>query len=275
MQQPDNAAKSAAWLAHLDTCRKGPGSGVACMDTADPTVFSRFQKSCVTASGRRLDWEEAIEPLVGHMRHPRANPQCLPSGTAGVGIEDRAYLMPLAMAGPSLAAHGYTGRRYLVDAGTNKYGTGLAWLVDTYVRAGIVFDELFAWEAAPYDSATYWSGVPPDVAPKLHFMNVPISAEPGAPMNPLTWIRNIYKPGDFVVFKLDVDQDGLEGALIRQIADAPDLTAMIAEMFYEKHYSEPAMAGYLGFNEGSGSYEDAVDLLGGMRAKGLRMHYSP
>lgn len=278
MKQRDNALKSAAWIAHVEMCHQAQATSEeahACHTAADPAIFSRFHKSCLTATGRRVEWQEPIEPLVGHMRHPRANPECVSRGMAPVGIEDRGYLLPLALAAPRLAEHGYSNRRYLVDAGTNMYGTGLVWLVDTYARAGIEFDEIFAWEAAPFNATAYWAGVPPNIVPKLHFMNIPISAEPGAPMNPLTFIRAIYKPGDFIVFKLDIDHDGVEGALMHQLAEMPDVSSMIAEVYYEKHYSEPAMSGYTGFNARAGTYVNAVELLARMRAKGMRIHYWP
>jgi hypothetical protein len=50
---------------------------------------------------------------------------------------------------------------------------------------------------------------------------------------------------------------------------------MIAEMFYEKHYGEPAMAGYIGIDDSAGAKVDALNLLAGMCAKGLRIHYWP
>ena len=209
------------------------------------------------------------------MRHPHANAQCRPDGVAGVGIEDRAYLMPLSDSPARMAARGYAGRKYLIDAGTNMYGTGLAWLVGAYQRVGITFDEIFAWEASPVNASAYWGGVPQDAARKLHFMNIPIQAEAGAPMNPLTWIRDIYRRGDFVVFKLDIDNDPVESELIAQIAGSADLASMSAEMFYEKHYSEPAMAGYLGFDGQAAPYAAAVQMLGDLRARGVRMHYWP
>ena len=279
MQKPTNVINAEAWIAHLAFCRQADGNGtrrsVDCLSQADPAIFSRFHKSCATAGGRRVEWTEPIEPLVGHMRHPYANPQCLSEGVVGVRIEDRAYLMPLSDSPERMAAHGYNGRKYLIDAGTNMHGTGLAWLVGAYERAGITFDEIFAWEASPVNATAYWADVPPGVAHALHFMNVPIQAEAGAPMNPLTWVRSIYKPGDFVVFKLDIDNDALESALIAQIADSVDLAGMIAEMFYEKHYREPAMQGYLGFDDQAAPYAEAVTMLGDLRARGLRIHYWP
>jgi hypothetical protein len=273
MRQAANADKANKWISHLTECSR---PGADCFSAVNASIFSQFYKSCFTAAGHRMQWAEPIEPLVGHMRHPRANPECVADGVAHVGIEDRAYLLPLAGGGRmSLAEKGYTGRKFLVDAGANMYGTGLAWLVDTYARAGIEFDQVYAWEASPISAPDYWETVPTDVAPRLHFINVPVSAEAGASMNPLTWIRAIYRPGDFIVFKLDIDNDEVEGALLSQIAGSPDLIGMVAEVFYEKHYREPAMAGYLGFDEHAGAYVDAVELLGDLRAKGLRIHYWP
>ena len=41
--------------------------------------------------------------------------------------------------------------------------------------------------------------MPARVLPHLHFYNVPVVVEEGHPANPLSIIKQIYQPGDFVV----------------------------------------------------------------------------
>jgi hypothetical protein len=36
----------------------------------------------------------------------------------------------------------------------------------------------------------------------MHFRNVPCAVEPNNPRNPLNILRRLYKPGDYVAFKL-------------------------------------------------------------------------
>jgi hypothetical protein len=43
---------------------------------------------------------------------------------------------------------------------------------------------------------------PPHLSHKMHFRNVPCSVEPDNPRNPLNILRRLYKPGDYVAFKL-------------------------------------------------------------------------
>jgi hypothetical protein len=189
-----------------------------------------------------------------------------------VDIQDRTYLM-LQGAPWSTLQTMYPGRKYLVDAGTNRYSSGLAWFVDTYKDIGVEFDEIFAWEAQQYKPDDYWREVPADVARRLHFYNQPIQAEPSAKMNPLAWIRHKFKPGDYIVFKLDIDNDELEDKFIRQIAESGDLKDMIAEMFFEKHFDSPDMRPW--FGSPATSYLSALAGISKLRAAGIRIHYWP
>ena len=60
-------------------------------------------------------------------------------------------------------------------------------------------------------------------------------------MNPVDWIHDLYKPGDYIVFKLDIDNDAVEGELIQQVLAMENAGGIIAEMFFEKHYSAADM----------------------------------
>ena len=44
----------------------------------------------------------------------------------------------------------------------------------------------------------------------MHFYNVPCDIDAGSPFNPLNIIRSIYRAGDFVVVKLDIDDEIIE-----------------------------------------------------------------
>jgi len=70
-------------------------------------------------------------------------------------------------------------------------------------------------------------------------------------MNPVDWIKNMYRPGDYVVLKLDIDNDEVEGALVEQILDLEGAGDMIAELFFEKHYAAPDMKSHRGVPSGS------------------------
>ena len=44
----------------------------------------------------------------------------------------------------------------------------------------------------------------------MHYYNVPCDTDPDSPFNPLNMIQSIYKPGDYVVLKLDIDNEEIE-----------------------------------------------------------------
>jgi hypothetical protein len=167
----------------------------------------------------------------------------------------------------------HPGRAILIDAGTNKYASSLGYFVPTYAAAGIHFDAIYAWEATPANASQYWASVPADVMPRLHFYNAPVTPQPGSAMNPVDWIRDMYQPGDYIVFKLDIDNDAVESELIRQVLDLEGAEDIIAEMFFEKHYSAADMKPHFGLPKTP--YPAALRLMHELRVKGVRVHYWP
>ncbi len=83
---------------------------------------------------------------------------------------------------------------------------------------------------------TYWESVPEIYKSRLHYYNTPITSDTAAPNHPLGVIRTIYRPGDFVALKLDIDDHLLETAFIEAIEKDSNLVHYIGEMFYEQHY---------------------------------------
>lgn len=47
---------------------------------------------------------------------------------------------------------------------------------------------------------------------KIHYFNIPCDVAPDSPFNPLNILKAIYKPGDYVVIKLDIDNEPVEQA---------------------------------------------------------------
>jgi hypothetical protein len=45
----------------------------------------------------------------------------------------------------------------------------------------------------------YWSQVPGDMLPRLHFYNIPVTIDAAHAANPFNIIKSVYQPGDFVV----------------------------------------------------------------------------
>ena len=263
---------SKRWLTGVAACKQDTAT---CWPTLSKRVFPKFVKKCSpagAAAGRGVEVEEYIEPLVGHMRHPYGLPACTPPGVASADIQDRSYLMLLGDDAAAIRAR-YPGRAILFDAGTNKYATSLGYLIPAYAEFGIHFDAVYAWEYTPANATQYWDSVPADVKPRLHFYNAPVTPDPGSDMNPVDWIRDLYQPGDYIVFKLDIDNDAVEGELIQQVLDMEGAGDMIAEMFFEKHYLAADMKQYFGSPQTQ--YPAALRLMHALRAKGVRVHYWP
>ena len=57
--------------------------------------------------------------------------------------------------------------------------------------------------------------------------------------HPLNIVRSICQPGDFIVFKLDIDVAGLEASIMTEIERDSKLISCIAEIAYEQHYDHP------------------------------------
>ena len=256
-----HADRTAVWLA-------GPASP----DTFDATVFSHFEKTCVSETGKRTVVKEPIEPLVGHMRHPHGLKACVLAGQTPIDVQSRAYIALMGNSDDRLFDL-YPGRKILVDAGTGTFDTSLAWFVSAYAARGIHFDAIYAWEANHVDAARYWASVPDELRPRLHFFNAPITPARASRMNPVTLIKEVADPGDFVAFKLDIDNDAVETAIMDQLEADDCAIERIAEMFYEKHYDSPDMREY--FGAPPVTLAQATHNFAALRRKGLRLHYWP
>ena len=92
-------------------------------------------------------------------------------------------------------------------------------------------------------------------------------------MNPVQWIKKMHRPGDFIAFKLKIDNDEVESALIQQVLDMEGAGEVIAEIFLEKHYTARDMETSFGWP--LAEYPAAVRLIQALRMKGARAHYWP
>ena len=81
----------------------------------------------------------------------------------------------------------------------------------------------------------YWSVVPDEYVSRLHFYNTGFDTNTSHAAHPMNIIRAIFKPGDVVIIKLDIDNSELELSVIKEIEDNPVLIRMITEMYFEMH----------------------------------------
>ena len=216
-----------------------------------------------------------IEPLVSFLRHPLA---LCPKTEFAADILDKAYLVV-----PYKDEITYDeSTKWLFDAGASTYDTGAggasqSWFVDTYGARGIEFDRIIGWEAAKTDPPNQWDGVPADIKRKTSWFNIPVTTGVGDADNPLTFIKHLTKPEDFVVFKIDIDSPLVEIALVKQLMADPQLLELVDEFYFEHHVSGSPMQ-WLGWGDLQNSdaelstLPESYELFTFLREHGVRAH---
>lgn len=229
-------------------------------DLGDPFSYFKYQ-NC-----QKQEIIVPIEPFALVGRHPYT---CVDNNY----LLDKNYLLldrPKAL--------GVTGKSWYFDLGASTWNTGAggssqSWVYDTYAKLGIKFDGIYAWEAHPHDLNRVMSEIPEEVKPIYHWFNVPADPTPGHTNNPLRIMKEIVKPEDFLVFKLDIDNTPIEEKFIALIANDPSIIALIDEMFFEHHINmEPLATCCWHTSHSSITMVDSANIFLGFRRKGIRMH---
>jgi hypothetical protein len=249
--------------------------------SSDVFSFHRVKSIC-SDSNLATVTEIPIEPLVGALRHPFYH--CFPhkKDVSISGPKEIPFLLNKDYFLPSLKREVYPALKFnnafLFDIGASTYlsgagGASQSWFVDTYARAGIKFDRIFAWEMTPMADITIFESVPPHILNTLSYFNVPADPRPGALHNPLRYIAEIAKPEDFVVVKLDIDTSHVETEFIRQILSDINLSSRIDELYYEHHVSDsPVHWQAWGNSVGSASLPESYRNFSALRKLGIRAH---
>jgi len=214
-----------------------------------------------------------IEPLVSFLRHPLA---LCPRSAAPV--LDKTYL--LVPYKDEVTSD--NSKKWLFDAGASTYDTGAggasqSWFVKTYRARGIEFDRIIGWEAAKTDPSNQWDSVPADIKRKTSWFNIPVTTGVGDADNPLTFIKHLTKPEDFVVFKLDIDSPLVEIALVKQLMTDSQLLELVDEFYFEHHVSGSPMQWH-GWGDLQNSVaefstlSESYELFTFLREHGVRAH---
>jgi hypothetical protein len=237
----------------------------------DPTVFSHFEFKESCTGNHHSIW---IEPLVGNFRHPHAIPWCKPQADdVTVQAENRDYLL-LPGIGQFEFQHAFFGRKLLFDLGTSSFPTGLGWFMEHYKAHGIIFDEIWAWELRPMPAKEYWDLVPKEIQPKLHFYNTGVNTDIFDQNSPVHILEKVYKQGDYLVFKLDIDNSDLELPMIAHFqAHAQKYNSLFSDILFEMHYNGTNVEQW--FGNSPKNYLQTLELFHDARKSGLRIHYWP
>lgn len=120
------------------------------------------------------------------------------------------------------------------------------------------------------DHHMFWASVPDRLVPKLHFYNTFAIAGFNA-STPLGILERQATSSDFVVLKLDIDNDDLEDKIIQSVTE---IRHLVGELYFEKHFDVAEMRPYFGEGLKSDLY-DVLSMFRQLRQSGLRLHYWP
>lgn len=104
-----------------------------------------------------------------------------------------------------------------------------------YRAHGIEFDRIVGWEAAEVNHTKFWNAVPKELKPRFSYFNAPVSADPKSGDNLWYHVKAQARPEDYVVVKLDIDNNAVETELVRQLLDDPAVLELVDEFFWEHH----------------------------------------
>lgn len=262
------------WMESLQALKDGPN--YKALQTFSPAVWSRYVYVDVCALDESPDKHVTVyfEPVVGLMRHPLGMDECVYEGHSKVSTEEREYLTALGMTPRQFRAM-YPGRAYFFDLGTGtNFRSSLEWFLGEYALHGVVFDQIYAWEIQAINQQDYWASMPAQYATKVHLLNMPVSSELHASGQAFQILRKIYRPGDFIALKLDIDHEGLEGQLVDKLLEDNQLQHMVGEMWFEQHHDAPEMQRSSEWGD-TYAYHRALETFNKLRSKGLRMHMWP
>lgn len=237
--------------------------------TRNETVFSKFQRMA-QCNGHEYVFESWIEPLAFGLRHPAA--PC-----------NMDYLMSkdfLLLTSESELKHigcGVMPRTFYFDLGASTFadggGSSQAFFTSAYRTRGITFDRILMWEASTHAVKEIYDGVPPELYGSYQYFNIPASADPKDPTNPLNILKSITNPEDFVLLKLDIDNPPVEDQFIDQIVKDPEIYSRIDELVFEHHCKFPAMErAWGGQPDAKADLAQSYQLFLELRQKGVRSH---
>ena len=93
----------------------------------------------------------------------------------------------------------------------------------------------------------------------------------------MTLVKQLCRPEDIVIFKLDVDSEAIGLGIMDQVINDPELLALVDEFYFEMHVCNHVMRMHgMQCTEKSKHKVNAwYDLVTPAREKGLRMHFWP
>ena len=107
-----------------------------------------------------------------------------------------------------------------------------------------------------------------------HFYNFGASNLEG-PQNPVSVLKSVARPGDFVVFKLDIDTPSVETPMVEALLEDDDTLALITDFYYELHFDIKDMRFAWGEVAGGSDLATATEVFRRFREKGVKAQMWP
>jgi hypothetical protein len=240
----------------------------------DANILSYFEVEEDCGNGAVVEYVP-IEPVIGFMRHPMV--LCLDQ-YIDVVDKDYMFLLNSLVVFPSPKRNHVVTKYYLFDLGASLYdqgggGASQKWFVEEYRSRGIEFDRILCWEGTQATPESIYKAYPNDVVDKVSYYNVLAEQDLDTKMSPVRMIKALVKPSDFLVLKLDIDNDPVELAIINSFIDDPSVTNLIDEFFFEHHVNNNPVE-HMGWetNKKIMNITQSYSLFYKLRKAGIRAH---
>lgn len=238
------------------------------------SILSYFEVEEDCGNGAVVEYVP-MEPLIGFLRHPKTI--CLDPST---DIVDKGYMFLLnsLLVFPSAKRNHLTTKYYLFDLGASLYAEGFGgasqkWFVDEYRSRGIEFDRILCWEGTQKKPTSIYDSYPKDVVDKVSYYNVLAEQDLDAKMSPVRMIKALVKPHDFLVLKIDIDNDPVELSIVQSFIDDPTITNLIDEFFFEHHVNQNPVEHFgWGGEKKMMNITQSYSLFNKLRNAGIRAH---
>jgi len=287
------------WVRKSDAAWEKPES----MSVSDPAVlrgwaedqkqpFSLFRSTVTLPDGSTHTSGRMIEPVAGLLRHPWSSPSgttnrwCKGQGT-GRSVYDHRYVVLDSHKDPTFHLR-YPGRKVFIDLGATTFGDrpvdsrnaeigDARTYEDMFGDMGVRFDLKMGWEVKNYKVSDFFAHAGKYAADlPARTCQLIRTAQPlhGHLDNALELLAQIWRPGDYFVFKLDIDNRPVEEAFMRMVMDK--CPHVVAELIYEEHCNVPELISccwgtVAGVRELK--YGTALKRFHKLRKMGIRAHF--
>ena len=248
----------------------------------DFKYMSRFEIKKHCFDGHNETWNEWIEPISIHGRHPGAiYAEAIPELLhlfADLLQTDYILIQNNNNLKRRTTTH-HASKSYIFDAGCSEnFQISTQWFACAFSQTGIVADQVYSYEFEVSEPKAWWATVPTNWNSKVHFHNVPITNHETSDDNPLQVLKDVVHADDFVAFKLDVDTPSVEVPLAMQLLQ-DKYSKLVDEFFFELHFRCPVMAVRWGISPDPEQHDEfimdsyhALTLFQSYREKGIRSH---